>query len=319
MIGPDQLIPTAPFHIKDLGGSTVTFIVAENSIARGNKIFANYGEGLVADRRSRGLVFEDNTIYDHLGASLYMVNTINPVIRRNFIFCTDNKAFWRSSGPTYRPSAGLQVRDENFKAPQPPPSSGQVIVNNIVVGCGTNFGVSSQLNGGGLNNAIVANNTFVNARSASGEAANNIEFDGRASYQNSRFVNNVIVQTVPGTITRVQMATGTPNMASFTVSNNLYSKTPTNGWPSNEAGRVVANPLLASLDMPMMNALPNPAGYILLPGSPAVDNGTNVAQVTDDFFATPRNGALDMGADELGGGTSFGNFAAVMSLLTPGQ
>ena len=277
----------------------------------------------MAGRYSRNITLEDNTVYDNRGANIYLINTINVLVRRNFVFCTNDPISWRGTGSIYRPGPGLQVRDEDFKKPSPPVSTGQVILNNIVVGCGTTFGVSSQLNGGGLNNAVVANNTFVNARSASGEAANNIEFDGRASYQNSRFVNNVIVQTVPGTITRVQTATGTPNMASFTVSNNLYSKTPTNGWPSNEAGRIVADPLLASLTMPLMNALPNPTSYVLLPASPAVNNGTNVAQVTDDFFGTSRDGALDIGADELGGSTEFGNFAdvmsLVMSLLTQGQ
>ncbi len=65
----------------------------------------------------------------------------------------------------------------------------------------------------GLNNAIVLNNTFVNARSVEsglGQSANNIEFDGRASFRYTLFVNNVIEETVPGTITRIQYATGTP-------------------------------------------------------------------------------------------------------------
>jgi|CXWJ01.1.fsa_nt_gi hypothetical protein len=287
------------------GGSGLAFTQqVEYSVARGNVISHNYGEGLVAGRYTRNLTFEDNTSYDNRGANIYLVNTTNVTVRRNFVFCTNDPISWRGTGGQYRPGPGLQVRDEDFKSP-PPPSTGQVIVNNIVVGCGVNFGVSTQINGGGLNNAVVANNTFVNARSVSGDAANNVEFDGRASFQNTRFTNNLIVQTVPGTITRIQYATGTPNLSSFTVSNNLYSKNPVNGWPSSEAGRIVADPRLASLVLPMMNALPTPANYILLAGSPAVDRGANVAHVTDDFFGTARNGALDIGADELGGSTTF--------------
>ena len=301
------------------GGNALAFIQVENSTARGNVVSHNYGEGLVAGRYSRNIILEDNTAYDNRGANIYLINTINVTVRRNFVYCTNDPISWRGTGGAYRPGPGLQVRDEDFKKPTPPVSTGQVILNNIVVGCGTNFGVSSQLNGGGLNNAIVANNTFVNARSVSGEAANNVEFDGRASYQNSRFVNNLIVQTVPGTITRVQTAAGAPNMATLTISNNLYSKTPTNGWPSSEAGRIVANPLLADPIMPALNALPIPAGYALLASSPAIDRGGNVAQVTDDFFATPRNGALDIGADEVGGSTSFGNVVDPSSFLTQGQ
>ncbi len=287
------------------GGSALTFIQAEDSTARGNRIYHNYGEGLVAGRFTRNIVFEDNTTYDNRGANLYMVNTINPIIRRNFIFCTNDPISWRGNGGGYRPGPGLQIRDEDFKPPQPPPSSGQVIVNNIVVGCGLNFGVSSQIANGGLNNAIVANNTFVNARSVSGESANNIEFDGRASFRNTRFVNNVIVQTVPGTITRIQYATGTPDLSTFTVTNNLYSKAPTNGWVSTESGRIVADAQLVNPIMPLLTAMPTPAGYALKAASPAVDRGANVAQVTEDFFKTARSGVLDIGADELGGSTNF--------------
>lgn len=288
------------------GGSALTFVQAADSIARGNRVYHNYGEGLVAGRWTSGLLFEDNTVYDNRGANLYMVNTQNPVVQRNFIFCTNDPISWRGKGNMYRPGPGLQVRDETFKKEQPPASSGQIIVNNIVVGCGQNFGVSSQLAGGGLNNAVVANNSFINARgSATGAGANNLEFDGRASLRNTRFVNNIIVQTVPGTITRIQYATGTPNLSSFTVSNNLYSRTPTNGWPMNEAGRVIADPLLVSLATPLLSAIPVPGSYALTAGSPAIDRGTNVSQVTHDIFQDPRVGALDIGADELGGSSDF--------------
>ena len=57
--------------------------------------------------------------------------------------------------------------------------------------------------------------------------------------------------------------------------------------------------------MPLMSALPTPAGYALKTGSPAIDRGATLPQVTDDFFKTARNGALDIGADELGGSTTF--------------
>lgn len=86
------------------------------------------------------------------------------------------------------------------------------------------------------------------------EAAN-IEFDGRASYRNSRFVNNLIVQMVPGTITRIQVATGTPDLTGFVISNNLYSKArSSNGRLCTEPGRVVADALLANPIMPVMSA-----------------------------------------------------------------
>ena len=137
------------------GGSGLAFTQqVEYSVARGNVISHNYGEGLVAGRYTRNLTFEDNTSYDNRGANIYLVNTTNVTVRRNFVFCTNDPISWRGTGGQYRPGPGLQVRDEDFKSP-PPPSTGQVIVNNIVVGCGVNFGVSTQINGGGLNLSLI--------------------------------------------------------------------------------------------------------------------------------------------------------------------
>lgn len=301
------------------GGSALTFIEVHDSTARGNVVYHNYGEGLVAGRRSRNILFEGNTTYDNRGANIYLVNTTNPTVRRNFVFCTDDPISWRGNGDLYRPGPGLQLRDENFKKPQPPPSSGQTIVNNIVVGCGSNFGVATQIAGGGLNNALVAHNTFVNARSAGGDGANNIEIGGNVSLSNTRFVNNVVLQSVPGTITRIQYALGTPNLSSFTVSHNVYSQTPGNGWVSSEPGRIIGNPMLVNPVMPALSALPQPANYALLNGSPAIDNGTNSAGVTEDFFTNPRTGTVDIGADELGGSTTFAIIGDLLPLAEVGE
>ncbi len=300
------------------GGSAVTFTDVENGIARGNVIYHNYGEGLVSDRRARNSLLEGNTSFDNRGANIYLVNTVNPTVRNNFIFCTDDPISWRGKNGMYRPGPGLQVRDENFKAPQPPPSSGQVIVNNIVVGCGVNFGVATQIAGGGLTNALVAHNTFVNARSVSGEGANNIEIGGNASLQNTRFVNNMVVQTVPGTIARILYSIGTPNLSTFLVSNNLYTRTPANGWVSSEPGRIVADARLVNPILPLLAALPTPANYALTAASPAIDAGAASAGIGQDFFGDSRSGAVDIGADELGGSTQF-NFPNNMAPLPAGE
>ena len=301
------------------GGSALTFIAVENGTARGNVIYHNYGEGLVAGRWTRNMVLEGNASYDNRGANIYLVNTTNPIVRGNYVFCTDDPISWRGKGGMYRPGPGLQVRDENFKAPQPPPSSGQVIVNNIVVGCGVNFGVATQIAGGGLNNAIVAHNTFVNARSVSGESANNIEIAGNAALNNTQFVNNLILQSVPGTITRIQVAMGTPNLSTFMVSNNLYSRTPGNGWVAAESGRLVTDPQLVNPVLPLQAALPAPANFALTATSPAVDAGATSIGVSQDFFSDERTGTVDIGADELGGSTQFNLLGDPASLTFSGE
>ena len=286
-----------------IGGSALAFISTADSVARGNRVYNNYGEGIVAGRFSERITLEGNVAYDNFHANLYLNSTTDPLVQRNLIYCTNNQAFWRKgSTESYRPAPGLQIRDEQFNlGTQPPLSSGQVIINNLVVGCSTNFGVSTQRPGGGLNGALVANNTFVNARGATAVNINNVELDGGADYVNSRFINNLILQQSSlGAILRVQ---GAANFSTLTVADNLYSVTPPQGFFNNEPGRIIGDPQLAvpNPPLPTMGNSVNPADYQLTYASPAFDQGQAHAAIADDFFGQSRTdtGLPDIGADEL--------------------
>lgn len=289
-----------------VGGSALSFIKTEDSVARGNRVYNNYGEGLVAGRFSKNITLEDNVAYDNLHANIYLNSTDGPLVRRNLAYCTNDQRFWRKgSNDSYSPSPGIQIRDEAFAniTPPPPVSTGQVVVNNIAIGCSNNFGVSTQRedNTGGLQNALIANNTFANARGETSLGINNVEFNGSASYTNSTFINNLVIQNTPGAILRVM---GVSNMSSFTVANNLYSSNPPAGWFPNEPGRVVGNPRLTNPTppLPTMGNEPDPAHYRLTYDSPAFDVGQANATITEDFFGASRalTGPPDIGAHELG-------------------
>lgn len=305
-----------------IGGSALSFINAENSAARHNYIFNNFGEGLVAGRYSRNVTLEDNVAYDNLHANIYLNSTIGPLVRRNLVYCTNDQAFWRKgSNDSYSPAPGIQVRDEAFAniTPRPPASSGQIIVNNIVVGCSNNFGVSTQREDhiGGLSNALIANNTFANARGETGLGINNIELDSGASYTNSRFINNLILQNTPGAILRVQGANA--DFATFTVAHNLYSVAPPASWFAGEPGRVVGNPKLAdpTPTPPTQGTTADPDDYRLTYASPALDGGQALVELSDDFFAQPRtmSGPPDIGAHEL---PHIGRIIVVQSTVPAG-
>lgn len=287
-----------------VGGSALTFVDVDNSTARGNIIYNNLGEGLVADRWTNNLVFEDNISYDNKNANIYLSTTKNPLVQRNLVFCTNDRDWWR--GAKGKPPPGIMMRDEDYEGQsvKPPPSSGQVIINNIVIGCGINFGVSTQFPGGGLNGALIANNTFANARGDAGSGVNNVLFEGDANYVNSSFVNNLILQAADASIPTAHVLTslGTPTFATFTLANNLYGTAPSKSWPTNEAGRVLGDPKLANPTLPTKGNIPDANGYALQSNSPAINAGRSVAQVTVDYFNQNRSGALDIGADEAGGG-----------------
>ena len=282
-----------------VGGSGLVFIFADDSIARGNFVYYNYGEGLVAGRYTNNITLEDNVAYDNDHANIYLNSTVNPLVQRNIVFCTNNREFWRKGNDTiYRPGNGLMLRDED-NVPLPPPSSGQVVINNIVSGCNTNFGVATQRPGGGLNGGLVAHNVFINARADGPSAVDNVVLTNAASLANSRFINNIIVQTVPGDLTLLQ---GAPDTSTFTIANNLYSSIPA-GWFPDESGRVIGDAKFINgiPPLPTMVSIPDPADYRLRYDSPARDAGLPLPEVLTDFFGEIRanNGPPDIGLDEL--------------------
>ncbi|WP_374687406.1 NosD domain-containing protein [Promineifilum sp.] len=288
-----------------IGGSALAFVETEDGVGRGNRVYNNYGEGIIAGRYTRRITLEDNVSYDNQNANLYLDSTTAPLVQRNLIYCTGDRQFWRKGSlTTYRPGNGLFVRDEDFEGQttMPPASSGQVIINNIVVGCSTNFGVSTQraTGGGGLRDALVANNTFVNARGDAAAGVNNVSFDSEATYIDSRFTNNLIYQTEPGTAVRIM---GTRNaFGTLIVAHNLYNTAPPAGWFSGEVGRVVGPPQFAgSAAPPGAGQAPVPANFRLTYASPAFDAGQSTVEVAADFFIQSRaaTGAPDIGAHEL--------------------
>jgi len=289
-----------------VGGSALTFLYARDSVARGNRVYNNYGEGLVAGRYSTRITIEDNIIYDNEHANLYLNATTYPLVQRNIVFCTDDPRFWRKgSGTDYNPGPGIQIRDEDFEGQEvmPPPSSNQVIINNLAAGCSTNLGVATQRadGGGGLKDALVAHNVFANARGETGSGINNVEFNSNASYVNSRFINNIILQSVPGNSAVTLGARDA--FGSLTLANNLYSVAPRNSWPSGESGRLVTAPGFAGGQppLPVMGSIPAADDYRLDYNSPAFDSGLPLAEVGADIFGQTRasTGLPDIGAHEL--------------------
>lgn len=283
-------------------GTAIGFVKAVNSVARGNHIYHNHGEGLVSDRWASHTTFEDNVLYDNKMVSLYLNDTQYPLVQRNLVFCTDDREYWDGPPDQRKAGAGFHLRDEDYLSLgiDPPRSTGQVIINNIVVGCGQNFTIDSYISGGGLNNALVANNTFVNAQGENQHYISNVVLSGTASYSNSRFVNNLILQATPGTIAAIFLHRGIPDLSTFVLANNLYSKEthPNHNWPTNEPGRLIADPMLINPVWPVKGQMPDPADYGLRAGSPAIDQGMPLAEVTTDFFGRPRSGAPDIGAIE---------------------
>ena len=185
-------------------------------------------------------------------------------------------------------------------------SIGTVVRNNVIVG--------TKMAGIGMyasKDAVVANNTLVDVAQKA-QAAVLLERSSFQKNSNPTFVNNVVVVStaanrpafevragalVPGTLTagnnRYFVPGGAAVYRDVNVSGSTYSGGFA-GWQARvgEAGSSEGDPLLT-------------AGYHLRAGSPAVDAGRAVAGLTRDYDGNPRDGAVDIGADEYGAGANL--------------
>ncbi len=255
-------------------------------------MYQNYGEGLVAGRKTDHITLENNIVWDNLHANLYLVDSQFPLVQRNLVYCTADREFWRSPNGTPRAGNGLISNDELFEIdPDIPVGNGQVIVNNLVVGCGLNLAIFTQQADGGLKNALIANNTFVEAQGDPGsDFANMVFADG--IYENSLVTNNLMLQT-EGTLIRGNI----DDDPSIVFNHNLYSKS----VPSEFRGPndFVGNPLLVNADAVLAGGQVDPGWYKLGIMSPAIDKASSLPEVWDDYFGNSRTGKPDIGAHEI--------------------
>lgn len=225
---------------------------------RGNRIFNNWGEGLSTGRtNAHHITIEDNIIYDNLSAQLYIHRAKNIKAQRNLIYCTNNSAFWRNG----KPSPAISVNNEaQFADKTDLVVSDVEVLNNVVVGCGWNFAVWTTTPG--PRNLRVANNTFVNAVTNSGQTKETLAIALlRTTYQNVVFENNIIHQK-DGTIAYVV------NEGGLTLRKNLWSRQPPAG--ATGANDIVADPQLQNPNAPLVAGQVDINWYKPKSSSPAV-------------------------------------------------
>lgn len=267
-------------------GSGIVFSRTEGGRIAGNTVCQNYGEGITLTLANNA-VAQNNTIFDNFSVQLYGDHLSNSVFENNFIFNTGDRDFYRrysveNGEIVERAAIGIQLAneayaDDNFLW-------NNTVRNNIVVGGDATFAYGDYYDGGGLQNTLVANNTFY----GNGTTRTIFEIDSD-SHDDNYFFNNIFY-TEASDQSRLLPA----SLSGLSFFNNL--------WFGSAAGRagsatdVLENPLFV-----------NPGGfaaadYHLLSNSAAIDRGTKVDIVTDDFLGIerPRGQAFDIGAYEFG-------------------
>ena len=147
----------------------------------GNRIWNNFGEGLISLRSDSALI-RDNEIFDNFSANLYLDNARHVRVEHNTIYATGNRRFDRDG----LPAAGIAIANETKDVMNP--SSDIVITNNIVCGTRWGFYYGDYESGGGLRNTKVLHNEFI------GTVEEIIRIEGEG-HSDTEVAHNVFHQT----------------------------------------------------------------------------------------------------------------------------
>jgi parallel beta-helix repeat protein len=247
----------------------------DDAIIRRNVVFNNWGEGL-STYEAKGTIIEDNIIYDNQAQNLYISDARNVLCQRNIIY--------RTPGNAVGPNTDCALADEVAAVPR---SSDNTIINNFFYGL--NFSAFSWtiVDGSGLKNVVIANNTFVDAQLRLGNP-NTANTPGIAHIinTNTRISNNIFTT----------LGAQVPSTAGVTWNNNLWQGT----RPANAVGTgdVFGDPLLARTGPTGPGQLTAAFFRIASASSPAIDRAAAMAEVADDYFRVVRGAGRDIGGHE---------------------
>ena len=240
--------------------------VTHNAVISGNTVFNCWGEG-VSTWLSNGTVIEDNVIYNNWAQNLYVNNAWGALVQRNIVYNTPNNYVGQASGFTF---ADEETGGNN------PLSGYTTVIDNFIYNSPLCAFCWTLVQGTGLNNALIANNTIVGSGLASGVAAFATGYansTGKVINVYSQITNNIVIGG--GYV---------PSAGGLTLSNNLWSAKPAT-TAAISSSDVIGNPQLAQAGSTSAGSLA--AEYFqLLPSSPAIGKGKALSTVTADFVGT---------------------------------
>jgi hypothetical protein len=244
------------------------------AIIRNNHVWETWGEGISTFEADHTII-EDNIVHDSFSANIYISDSTNVICQRNFVYTNPNTYIFN-----YGYHGGIAMGDEKYT----PPSANISVINNISFGNLGNFWWWPGSQGGGMNNVLIANNTFINGIGDINSGRGNVIIS-RGDHQNVRFENNIIYQNDSLPLIVLDSSQG------ITFSHNLWSKTPRS--IASGPGDIIGDPLFSHNGDQY-----SPYWYELSTISPAINNALTLSEVVVDFFNKNREAPPDMGANE---------------------
>jgi hypothetical protein len=246
--------------------------ITEHAIMGKNVVWENWGEG-ISTFEAIGTIIEDNISHDNL-INLYISDATHILCQRNFVYTNPDSPLFNDT------NTGIMLGDETYD----PPSANITIINNIAYGNQGNFWWWQGVEGGGMDNVLIANNTFVNGIGDPDRGRGNVIIS-RGDHQDVRFENNLVQQD--GELPVI----ATSDLPGITYSHNLWSKPPYDYVLS--PNDIIADPQLSETGDPYSVEWFRPAS-----SSPAIDHALAIPEVVDDYLQNPRRTFPDMGAIE---------------------
>ncbi|HCZ14794.1 MAG TPA: hypothetical protein DHV85_09380, partial [Candidatus Accumulibacter sp.] len=136
------------------------FAQVKDSTIRDNVIANGLGEGINIDRGSSGLLVENNMVINSAHVGIYINRATNNTVRGNVVIYTGDT---KPLGDRYDAPSGIIIGDENGSGNWPP-SAGNKIIDNLIVGSGKLFQVRNNAHNYDTQldeTTLIAGNTFV--------------------------------------------------------------------------------------------------------------------------------------------------------------
>lgn len=254
-------------------GQGISLYLSNNSIVSKNLVYQNYGEG-IGPQQSQGSIVSGNTLYDNFSMQIYLDNAPYTTVNGNFIYNTGNPNFLNKG------SQAVAIGTAREAVAHPMPLAGETITNNISNGGEYGFYYGNYENGGGLQNSIVANNTFANAQKTA------VHIDPDKHFGNI-YMNNIHYVAASGSLSAGSTAGWTFNY------NNWYGGAVSSGFRG--VKDVLTNPALVRPGAPV------PDGYKITATSPDAKSGLTLSVDNLDFWGITRKTPYSIGAQQNNG------------------
>ncbi len=267
---------------------------SDGTIIENNEIYGSGAEGITLHADSKNCRYSHNIVHDNTSVNIYLDSISHSVVDSNLVYM---------SAGTLKTTVGIMLADEAYPNVTAPVLSDITITNNVVIHneSGIRFWDGDFKGQSALKNVVIANNTVVDNKTTA------IKWDA-GPHQNT-FVENNIFAGQSGQQALLLQANSTTGITldhnlwnlpgvqkPFLWANTTYSHS---GWASatgQGAGDVSGDPAFSGTwDLPATN-------LELAKGSPAIDKGKTLSNVTHDYngAARPAGTGYDIGAFEYG-------------------